>query len=99
MRRLNRRWRSIDRPTNVLSFPLEKLQAGTRPPAGPLGDVVLALPVARREARALGLGFERHLGRLLIHGMLHLMGHDHDRRAEAQRMEELERRLAADCEK
>lgn len=91
--RLNRRWRSKDRPTDVLSFPLHELRAGQIPPAGPVGDIILALPVARRQAKALGEDWDRHFARLLIHGLLHLLGHDHVKAMDARRMEAEEERL------
>ncbi|MBL8836256.1 MAG: rRNA maturation RNase YbeY [Alphaproteobacteria bacterium] len=92
--RLNRTFRGKDKPTNVLSFPAGAPIAG----AGadhPLGDVVIALGTARAEARAAGLTLEDHLAHLAIHGVLHLLGHDHERAAEAQRMERLEVRILA----
>lgn len=91
--RLNRRWRGKDKPTDVLSFPLYALREGELPPPGPLGDIIVALPVARRQARELGVPWDRHFAHLLIHGLLHLLGYDHMRSAEARRMEIEENRL------
>jgi probable rRNA maturation factor len=93
IRRLNRRWRDKDRATDVLSFPLQELRAGRLPDPGPIGDIVVALPVARRAARSLSLPFRSHLAHLLIHGLLHLLGYDHQTDAQAGVMERLERRL------
>ena len=93
MRKFNARWRSISQATNVLSFPLLELKAETSPPPGPLGDIVVALPVVRREARQAGMSLESHLAHMLIHGLLHLLGYDHQTPGEARRMEKLERRL------
>jgi probable rRNA maturation factor len=93
IRRINARWRGKDRPTNVLSFPAADLKPGRRPPKGPLGDIIVALPVVRREARSMGIPFEDHFAHLLVHGLLHLLGHDHGNNREAGRMEAEERRL------
>jgi len=92
VRGLNRRWRSIDAPTNVLAFPAAP---GPAPPAGApkaLGDVTLAYETVAREAEAQGKSLDAHLAHLVIHGVLHLLGHDHDRAAEARAMESLEAR-------
>ncbi len=84
-RALNRDYRHRDRPTNVLSFPYD-------PPQGieadfPLGDLVLCAPVIAREARDQGKPLEAHWAHLVIHGTLHLLGHDHINEADARRME------------
>ena len=90
IRRINRRWRGIDRPTDVLAFPLHELSPGRMPPHGAVGDLVVSLPRARRDARELGEIADARLARLLIHGLLHLLGHDHDtsRRAASMRRAE-----------
>jgi probable rRNA maturation factor len=91
---LNRRWRGKDAPTNVLSFPA----GGDTPPGVPrlLGDVVLAYETVSREAAAQGKPLAHHVRHLIVHGVLHLLGHDHeDDRREARRMESLERRILA----
>jgi len=82
IRGLNRRWRDIDGPTDVLSFPL------TEPPGGGplLGDVVISLDTAVRRARRDGRRVREELDRYLAHGLLHLLGFDHARPAEARRM-------------
>jgi probable rRNA maturation factor len=81
MRSLNRRFRKIDRPTDVLSFPL----SGRRPRgSGHLGDIVVAPHVAARHARELGHGLERELEFLTVHGFLHLLGYDHSPRMERE---------------
>ena len=93
MRRLNRRWRGADRPTDVLSFAQAEGQGGA--PEGLLGDVVISVDTARRQARERAAPLARELDRLLIHGVLHLLGYDHERSpAEAQRMQRRERALA-----
>ena len=91
-RRLNRDYRGKDRPTNVLSFPFEP------PPGVPvehLGDLVICAPVVAREAAGQGKPAAHHWAHLVIHGVLHLRGYDHQNPEEARRMEELERRLLA----
>ena len=87
---LNRSWRGKDRPTDVLSFP-----AGPLPGEGPrlLGDVVISLDTARRAAKERGSTVEAELERYLVHGLLHLLGHDHHKPAEARRMAALEEQL------
>jgi probable rRNA maturation factor len=86
MRALNRRWRGKDRPTDVLSFPGEATPEGRH-----LGDLVVSVPTARRQAAAAGHGLERELRVLLLHGVLHCLGHDHE--TDGGEMERLERRL------
>ncbi|MBV9634057.1 MAG: rRNA maturation RNase YbeY [Methylobacteriaceae bacterium] len=93
IRDLNRTWRSIDRPTNVLSFP-----AGAPPglaSAALLGDVVVAFETAAREAEGEGKPFSDHVIHLVVHGFLHLLGYDHGGEAEAALMERLEARILA----
>ena len=89
VRDLNDRFRGKDRPTNVLSFPAPE---NARPH---LGDIVLAHGVCAAEARAQGKPFADHLSHLVIHGILHLMGHDHEADDEAEAMEAKERTLLA----
>lgn len=74
IRTLNRKWMKKDKPTDVLSFPLGEKAADGR---FYLGDIVIAVPVAARQARAKGHGLERELRLLAIHGFLHLVGYDH----------------------
>lgn len=69
---LNRRWRRKDRPTDVLSFPAGASASGF------LGDIVIALPYATRQARRRGEAPAREIDRLLLHGYLHLLGYDHE---------------------
>ncbi|RMD79341.1 MAG: rRNA maturation RNase YbeY [Gammaproteobacteria bacterium] len=91
MVRLNAAFRGRQGPTNVLAFPFEPgLPPGVPMDPPLLGDVVLCLPVALREAWALGRAPHFHLAHLVVHGVLHLLGHDHHEEAEARRMEAAE---------
>jgi probable rRNA maturation factor len=87
-RRLNRSYRGKDAPTNVLAFPLAGL-ADQLPPGSPLllGDLVLAFETVRQEAEAQGKPLADHLRHLVVHGVLHLLGFDHDSEPEAAAME------------
>jgi probable rRNA maturation factor len=93
VRSLNRAHRGKDRPTNVLSYPADA--AAARGVARPLGDVVLAFETVRREAHAQRKTLAAHLTHLVVHGTLHLRGHDHIDDEEAEWMEALERRILA----
>jgi probable rRNA maturation factor len=93
VRTLNAQWRGLDKPTNVLSFP-------AAPPSGLaaamlIGDIALAYETVAREAAAEDKTIADHLTHLVVHGMLHLLGHDHEDAAEAERMEQLERQILA----
>ncbi len=89
VRALNKRHRGLDRPTNVLSFPIaEAAPAGGLPTM--LGDVVLASGVVAREAAAQDKPVAAHLSHLVVHGVLHLLGYDHETDPEAETMEALE---------
>lgn len=91
---LNAAYRSVDRPTDVLAF--AQGEGEGLAPTGLLGDVVISVPTAERQARGRGTTLERELAALLIHGILHLLGYDHERSAaEAQRMRRRERELLA----
>jgi probable rRNA maturation factor len=97
---LNRDWRERDKPTNVLSFPMldraELLGLGSGGPPVMLGDVALAFETCAREAGEKGIPLEHHAAHLVIHGLLHLAGHDHELGAEdAEAMEALEAKALA----
>ncbi len=79
---LNKQWRGKDKPTNVLSFPQDEPQL--------LGDVIVAFGTVKREAEEQGKLFESHVRHLIVHGILHLLGHDHENDEEAEEMESLE---------
>lgn len=87
---LNAKWRGKNAPTNVLSFPtpglLEEKQL--------LGDIIIAYQTVTREAREFGRPIMNYIGHMLIHGVLHLVGYDHETDVEAETMENLERLIA-----
>jgi len=84
VRQYNRDFRGKDVPTDVLAFPSGE--------PGHAGDLVVSVETARRQARELGHSVEQEIQILIIHGLLHLLGHDHHRRAERERMLRAERR-------
>lgn len=92
--RLNHEYRGKDGPTNVLSFPSGDPGAPGRPRL--VGDIVLALETIQREARVSELGVAEHVSHLVVHGLLHLLGYDHETDAEAVAMESLEIAILAD---
>ena len=95
MQRLNRCWRNIDQPTNVLSFPQEDTVSPDE--ADPeLGDVAIGFETTEREARERGLPLSHHLAHLAVHGMLHLVGFRHDTDPSTKCMEDTERSMLAD---
>ncbi|MGD8620281.1 MAG: rRNA maturation RNase YbeY [Gammaproteobacteria bacterium] len=89
---LNRQYRGKDGATNVLSFPFEDMPGVV---TEQLGDIVICAPVVATEAVTQGKSLQAHWAHIVIHGVLHLLGYDHHRDAEAQGMEELETRLLA----
>jgi probable rRNA maturation factor len=94
MRRLNREWRGKDRPTDVLSFSLREGEHGGV--ASALGDVVISLETAARQARDRRSSLASEVDRLLVHGILHLAGYDHEVSArEERRMKRKEREMLA----
>jgi probable rRNA maturation factor len=91
--RLNRRWRGRKGPTNVLAFAAD--EAPSPPAPRLLGDVVLAYETVMREAKEQSKRPADHLRHLIVHGVLHLLGYDHDKAGPARRMEALETRILA----
>lgn len=92
LRRLNRQWRSIDKPTNVLSFAADDDEAPLDPGQPRLlGDIALAHETIAREAHAQNKQLCDHAAHMVIHGVLHLLGLDHQEEDEAEQMEALER--------
>jgi len=97
---LNREWRERDKPTNVLSFPMlareELLDLSAEGPPAMLGDVALAYETCAREAAAKSVPLEHHAAHLIVHGLLHLAGYNHETCEEdADKMEALEVRILA----
>jgi probable rRNA maturation factor len=90
MQELNRTWRGIDKPTNVLSFPAPSPRVGHM-----LGDIVISYETLKRECDDEGRIFLHHLAHLAVHGFLHLVGYDHETDAEADAMEALESKILA----
>jgi len=96
VRDLNKTYRGKDAPTNVLSFPARSIPYAAGPePMGfrLLGDIVLARETLEREASEQGKQIEHHVAHLVVHGLLHLLGQDHEDMHEAETMEELERQI------
>ena len=94
-RELNKRYRDKDGATNVLSFPTDNDAIGNPPPGLPqlLGDIVICGPIVEREATDQQKDIASHWAHLLIHGTLHLLGHDHEEAGEAEAMEAIETRI------
>ena len=95
MRELNRTWRGKDSSTNVLSFPAGEPVGEAHGEPSPLGDIVLAGETVIEEAKVKGIPAADHAAHLVVHGMLHLLGFDHERDADAERMEALETKVLA----
>lgn len=103
IREINREHRGKDKPTDVLSFPLfepDEIADGIGQPPGDggermLGDVVISIDTALRQASDYDASLQDELYRLLVHGVAHVMGHDHEEPGEREEMLVLERRLAA----
>ena len=102
IREMNREYRGIDAPTDVLSFPLQDYDGPEKPrvlfPQPPdeplsLGDIVISYPRAVEQAREYGHSLERELAFLLVHGVMHLLGYDHEDPAQAGLMRQEEERV------
>lgn len=93
IQQLNHSYRAQDKPTNILSFPYEAMTEHDQSPH--LGDLVIALSVLIDEVEASGKSFADHFAHLLIHGVLHLLGYDHEQQHEAAVMEAKEVELLA----
>lgn len=94
VRKVNRAWRKMDKPTNVLSFPAVEADKISSWPF--LGDVILAFETVEREAADEDKPFADHVAHLMVHGFLHLIGYDHETDEEAERMEALETRVLSE---
>src|SRR3954468_21131482 len=97
IRTLNRNWRGVDKPTNVLSFPALPPTGAPSSDDAPrmLGDIAIAWETTRREADDEQKPFDHHLSHLAVHGFLHLVGYDHENDVDAGIMENLEREILA----
>ena len=95
VRRLNTTYRGKDAPTNVLSFPFQSPPGAAADAGTYLGDVVLAAETVRQEAGERGIEPTHHVQHLVVHGLLHLLGYDHDTDAAAEEMEGLESEILA----
>ena len=98
IRQLNREYRGIDTPTDVLSFPLstpEELVQAPEETEVLLGDVVISVETAREQARQQGHSIKRESALLLTHGLLHLLGYDHGSEEERERMRQMESEVVA----
>jgi probable rRNA maturation factor len=98
-RQLNRQYRQLDRATNVLAFPAGSADGFSGLPASevqPLGDLVICGPLVEREADDQGKSAAGHWGHLLVHGMLHLLGYDHETSTQAAEMEAIEKHILSE---
>lgn len=92
IQKINAEWRGKDKPTNVLSFPAFDIKVGEKP--GPLlGDIVFGFETVKTEAEEEAKLFHHHLAHLMVHGLLHLLGYDHETEKQAEEMEGLERKI------
>jgi probable rRNA maturation factor len=91
VRELNQLWRSIDKPTNVLSFPSYQPAVAGAPAM--LGDIAIAYETVQREADEEGKSLAAHTTHMVAHGFLHLLGYDHEKMSDAETMEDLERAI------
>ena len=100
IQQLNRDYRNIDRPTDVLSFPMQEGDDPdfASPPDGisHLGDVIISCPQAEKQAKEHGHTLKKEMATLIIHGVLHLLGYDHIENEEAEAMESRERQILQD---
>ena len=94
----NREYRSVDRPTDVLSFPADEGDDLLAPPDGFLGDIMISIPRAREQAKALGHSTEREILFLTVHGVLHLIGYEHMRPEDEQIMLPVQRSIVEGIE-
>ena len=90
---LNGAFRGRTSPTDVLSWPSRDRRPGDAPGGPELGDVAIAYDACARGAAARGTAFEAHVGHLIVHAALHLLGHDHETDGDAEAMESAERRI------
>ena len=94
----NRNFRSVDRPTDVLSFPSDEGDGLLTPPDGFLGDIMISVPRAKEQGTALGHSTEREILFLTVHGVLHLLGYDHMRQEDEMEMFQVQREIVNSIE-
>ncbi len=90
IRKLNQKYRKINKPTDVLSFPIN---ANNNLPINLLGDIYISVPMMKKQAKDYNTGEKRELSFLVIHGLLHLLGYDHINEDDKKKMRELEKEL------
>jgi probable rRNA maturation factor len=92
IQQINKEWRKKDKPTDVLSFPIDEKPPGYKYRI--LGDVIISLPFAKKQAQEIGIPYKEEIIRLLTHGILHLLGYDHEVcPAEAKKMFNLQDKI------
>lgn len=96
IRELNLEYRKIDKDTDVLSFPTMEPEEWKKAPLVALGDIIICTDKAREQAETYGHSFERELGFLLVHGLLHLAGYDHMDEEQEQEMRKAQREILGD---
>jgi len=94
---LNLRYRNIDEPTDVLSFPFSEPGTSSIAPAT-LGDIVICLEIAEEQAQRFGHSHKREVGFLTVHGLLHLLGFDHEAEEDEEEMRQLQREILGDLQ-
>lgn len=94
----NRNFRSVDRPTDVLSFPADEGEDLLVPPDGFLGDIMISVPRAKEQGTALGHSTEREILFLTVHGVLHLLGYDHMQHEDEMEMFQVQREIVNSIE-
>lgn len=94
----NRNFRQVDRPTDVLSFPVDEGDDLLTPPDGFLGDIMISVPRAKEQGNALGHSTEREILFLTVHGVLHLLGYDHMRPEDEAKMFPVQREIVNSIE-
>ena len=96
IRQLNKQYRGVDSPTDVLAFPQDEPSAADAVQHRTFGDIVVSLETARRRTGSDREEYACEVALLVIHGLLHIVGHDHEAKNEARRMRQLERKYLAD---
>ena len=104
IKQINSEYRKVDAPTDVLSFPifsreeLAKMKADEHDTETSIGDIVLCMDVIERHAKEYGTGFNREMLYMIVHGICHLLGYDHEIEEEKKEMRALEEKILEGCE-